>query len=113
MATKFHTCSLRCVFVHIHAAAKNHQTLFAAYAANSARLFDRSEVITPVSAGVIFWGSRVLFPMQRGQYRAAKIIHKERAFFCHLFCVNIEIISISGFFLDFTRPHVIIHSLAF
>ena len=23
MADKFHTCSLRCVFVHVHAAAKN------------------------------------------------------------------------------------------
>ena len=23
MANKFHTCSLRCIFVHVHAAAKN------------------------------------------------------------------------------------------
>ena len=39
VANEFRTCSLRSVFVHVHAAAKNDLTLFAASAANSARLF--------------------------------------------------------------------------
>ena len=40
LADKFRTCSLRCVFVHVHAAAENVSILFAAFAASSARLFD-------------------------------------------------------------------------
>ena len=58
MANKFHTCSLRCVFVHVQkvncpagareatlgcAAAKNDFYGFAAFAANSAKLFLQSE----------------------------------------------------------------------
>ena len=39
LANKFHTCSLRCVFVHVHAAAKNDFYGFAASAANSAKPF--------------------------------------------------------------------------
>jgi len=34
-----HTCSLRCIFVHVHAAAKNDLDGFAASAANSAKPF--------------------------------------------------------------------------
>ena len=34
-----HTCNLRCIFVHVHAAAKNDFNRFAAFAANSAKPF--------------------------------------------------------------------------
>ena len=39
MAHNSHTCNLRCIFVHVHAAAKNDFNEFAAFAANSARPF--------------------------------------------------------------------------
>ena len=36
---KLHTCSLRCVFAHVHAAVENDLDGFAAFAANSAKPF--------------------------------------------------------------------------
>ena len=49
---KFHTCSLRSVFAHVHAAVENDFNGFAAYAANSAKLFEI--LCLPPSEGRLF-----------------------------------------------------------